>query len=80
MRIVLLESGEKFRNLDDALKAFPGTTLIRAGTPVAIAAALQGAEILIASNRLYTAENAKAIRDNAAGRCRRRQARQGLEA
>ena len=65
MRIVLLESGDRFGGLEDALKAFPGTVLTRAGNKEAIAAAMPEAEILIASNRLYNADNAKAIRDNA---------------
>lgn len=67
MRIVLLESGYRFGGLEDALKAFPGAALIRAADKDAIAAAMPGAEILIASNRLYTAENARAIRDHAQG-------------
>jgi phosphoglycerate dehydrogenase-like enzyme len=65
MRIVLLESGGRFAGLEDALKAFPGAELRRASDPAAIAAELPEAEILIASNRLYTAENAAAIRANA---------------
>jgi phosphoglycerate dehydrogenase-like enzyme len=65
MRIVLLESGGKFAGLEDALKAFPGTDLQRVSEPASIAAALPEAEILIASNRLYTADNAAAIRANA---------------
>ena len=65
MRIVLLESGYRFGGLEETLKAFPGAVLVRAGDKDAIAAAMPGAEILIASNRLYTAENAKAIRENA---------------
>jgi phosphoglycerate dehydrogenase-like enzyme len=65
MRIVLLEAGGRFAGLEDALKAFPGTELQRVSEPAAIAAALPEAEILIASNRLYTAENAAAIRANA---------------
>ena len=65
MRIVLLDSGGRLAGLEDTLKAFPGTELVRASDPAAIAAALPPAEILIASNRLYTAENAAAIRASA---------------
>jgi D-2-hydroxyacid dehydrogenase (NADP+) len=65
MHIVLLEVGQRYHELENALTAFPGAQLHRVGTPEDIAAAMPAAEILIASNRIYTAENAKAIRDNA---------------
>jgi phosphoglycerate dehydrogenase-like enzyme len=65
MRIVLLELGHRYHDLESALTAFPGAELHRVGTPDEIAAALPMAEILIASNRLYTPENAKIIRAHA---------------
>ena len=65
MRIVLLESGERYLGLEDALKAFPGTSLTRTRDQATLAAAMPEAEILIASNRLYTADNAAVIRANA---------------
>lgn len=65
MHIVLLEVGHRYQGMENALAAFPGAQLHRVGTPEEIAAAMPAAEILIASNRLYTAPNAKVIRDNA---------------
>lgn len=65
MRIVLLELGHRYNDLENALTAFPGAELHRVGTQEEIAAAMPEAEILIASNRLYTAENARTIRAHA---------------
>jgi len=61
MHIVLLEIGHRYHDLEKALTAFPGAELHRVATPEEIAAAMPRAEILIASNRLYTPENAKTI-------------------
>jgi D-2-hydroxyacid dehydrogenase (NADP+) len=61
MHIVLLEIGHRYHDLEKALTAFPGAQLHRVGSPQEIAAAMPAAEILIASNRLYTPENAKTI-------------------
>jgi phosphoglycerate dehydrogenase-like enzyme len=65
MQIVLLEHGERYVGLEAELKAFPGAELIRARDPATLASAMPGAEILIASNRLYNADNAAIIRTNA---------------
>lgn len=65
MQIVLLEHGERYVGLEAELKAFPGAELIRARDPATLASAMPGAEILIASNRLYNADNAAIIRANA---------------
>ena len=65
MRIVLLESGDRYAGLEDALKAFAGVELLRVRDPATLTAAMPEAEILIASNRLYTPETAAIIRANA---------------
>ena len=65
MRIVILEQGDRYLGLENELKAFPGTELIRARDPATLTAAMPGAEILLTSNRLYTADNAAIIRANA---------------
>jgi phosphoglycerate dehydrogenase-like enzyme len=65
MDIVLLELGHRYHELETALTAFPGAQLHRVGSPATITAAMPSAEILIASNRLYTPENAEIIRANA---------------
>ncbi len=65
MHIVLLEVGHRYNELETALQAFPGAELHRAGDKASLAAAMPKAEILIASNRLYNAENAATIRENA---------------
>jgi phosphoglycerate dehydrogenase-like enzyme len=65
MRIVHLDAGDRFSGLEEAIKSFPGAELVRAADPAALAATMPEAEILIASNRRYTADVAKAIRDNA---------------
>jgi phosphoglycerate dehydrogenase-like enzyme len=65
MRIVLLEHGERYGGLEDALKAFPGAELIRVRDHATLAAMMPEAEILIVSNRLYDADNAAIIRANA---------------
>jgi phosphoglycerate dehydrogenase-like enzyme len=64
MRIVLLESGDRFVGFEAALKAFPGVSLVRARDKAALTAALPGAEVIIASNRLYTPEFAAIIREH----------------
>ena len=65
MHIVLLEQGERYIGLEDELKAFPETVLSRARDPATLAAAMAEAEILITSNRLYTADNGRIVRANA---------------
>ena len=65
MHIVLLEHGERYIGLEAELRAFPGAELVRARDPATLASAMTQAEILIASNRLYTADNAAIIRANA---------------
>src|SRR5829696_8124881 len=65
MHIVLLEIGHRYTELEDALRQFPAAELHRVRTQQEIAAAMPSAEILIASNRLYTPENAKTIREHA---------------
>jgi phosphoglycerate dehydrogenase-like enzyme len=65
MRIVLLEHGERYGGLEAALKAFPGAALVRVRDHATLAATMPQAEILIVSNRLYTADNAAIIRANA---------------
>src|SRR5689334_11480596 len=64
MQIVMLELGERYLGLEDALRPF-SATLTRARDKATLAAAMQKAEILIASNRLYTPDNAAIIRTNA---------------
>lgn len=65
MRIVLLEHGERYVGLEAELQAFPGAELMRVRDHATLAAMMPEAEILIVSNRLYTADNAAIIRANA---------------
>jgi phosphoglycerate dehydrogenase-like enzyme len=65
MHIVLLEIGHRYTELENALREFPAARLHRVHTAQEIAAAMPAAEILIASNRLYTPENARTIREHA---------------
>lgn len=53
-------------DLVEALRAFPQVTLVAAGRPDELPAALKNSEILIVNNRSYSPGNAKIIRDNAA--------------
>jgi len=66
VKLVLFESRGRFGGLETALAEFPGTILARASDPQTLARVLPGAEVLVTTNRLYTAENAAVIR--AAGR------------
>jgi phosphoglycerate dehydrogenase-like enzyme len=65
MRIVILEQGDRYLGLEDELKAFPGTELIRARDPATLTSAMPEAEILITSNRLYSPPTGKIICANA---------------
>lgn len=64
MKLVLLDSRERFEGLEAALRVFPKVVVARAYDPAALQAALPGAEILIVSNRLYTPDNAAVIREH----------------
>lgn len=64
MKLVLLDSRDRFPGFEEALAAFPGATLARARDAQSLRAALPQAEILIVSNRLYTPEHAEIIRES----------------
>ena len=64
MKLVLFDSRDRFPGLEGALSAFPGVTLARTRDPASLAAALAEAEILVTSNRIYTAEPAAVIREH----------------
>jgi phosphoglycerate dehydrogenase-like enzyme len=64
MKIVIFDAKMRFGDLDQALAAFPGIILVRAPDEVALRAALPSAEVLIASNRTYTPDNAAIIREH----------------
>jgi phosphoglycerate dehydrogenase-like enzyme len=63
MKLVQFDPNNRRLTLDDALRRFPDLEFSFVVTPEELAAALPGAEILIASNRPYTAEVAKMIRE-----------------
>ncbi len=64
MKLVLFDSRDRFPGLEGALGAFPGVTLARTRDLPSLAAALAEAEILVTSNRIYTAEPAGVIREH----------------
>jgi D-2-hydroxyacid dehydrogenase (NADP+) len=64
MHLVLLDSRDRFPGLEKALGAFPRLTLARARDSESLRTGLAQAEILIASNRLYTPEHAATIRSH----------------
>ena len=64
MKVVLFDPRDRFAELDKALQAFPDMSLARARDQAALGAALPQAEILIASNRIYTPEPAAIIRQH----------------
>src|SRR3972149_10574099 len=64
MKLVLFDSRDRFPGLEEALRAFPGVTLARTRDPASLAAAVPGAEVLVTSNRIHTAEPAAVIREH----------------
>jgi phosphoglycerate dehydrogenase-like enzyme len=64
MKIVQFDPNARFDDLDRAVAAFPGVSLVRAPDAAGLRATLPGAEVLIASNRTYTPDNAAIIREH----------------
>jgi phosphoglycerate dehydrogenase-like enzyme len=64
MKVVLFDAQARFADLETEIAAVPRATLLRAPDAAALRTALPQAEILIASNRAYTPENAAVIREH----------------
>lgn len=64
MKIVQFDPNARFDDLDRAVAAFPGVGLVRAPDAAGLRATLPDAEVLIASNRTYTPDNAAIIREH----------------
>jgi D-2-hydroxyacid dehydrogenase (NADP+) len=64
MKIVLFDPNARVGELDKALASFSGVTFVRTADPDTLRSALPDAEVLIASNRTYTPENATIVREH----------------
>ena len=63
MKVVFFSAGERAKELDETMRAFPGVTFVTATNSESLRSALAGAEILVAANSKYSRENARIIRE-----------------
>ena len=67
MKLVCYDPHARRKDIETALEAFPEVAFARPTELDELATALQGAEILVTSNRAYEADAAKVVRENGAG-------------
>lgn len=63
MKVVFFGPRERAKEIDEAIRAFPGAVLAAANDPESLRSALAEAEILLAGNRKYSPEIAEIVRD-----------------
>jgi phosphoglycerate dehydrogenase-like enzyme len=63
MKVVVIGAGERAKELEETMRAFPGITFVTATGSESLRSALAGAEILVVANRQYSRENARIIRE-----------------